>query len=603
MTKLGDIFNKRIEKKEFSASEKHWGDLESMLNEHDASKKGGAAWWLGGAGVFAIALLFGWFAIDTSNEIASIDEPTSSNAKISNTNIQKSTTAESSELIQQKDKVSDNTVDGVKNDDKNQESLGKIEEEAIAENPEEVSKTDNNNQAIPPAKISTSNGAADIAEEAIAENPEEELKTNNNNQAIPPAKISTSNEAEDVVEETIAENPEEELKTNNNNQAIPLAKISTSNEAEDVAEKTDNSNEPAGVNQNSNKLIDNSYSAIENTNSEVFDKLELMDLLGISLVENQIDVLNPVEDFIDGGKSKFQLEVGLYSGPMFVGKYLSSATNADYITRRQGEEIDRISFNSNIDLNIKFGKLLLSTGLNNHQQGEVTNYSNDYENWVVTQWIDYEVTDNSFWQLNTTSFTIITDDNYTIDTDTVLSYYDETIGSYVTDTVNYQSYEINNIGTQQFDLVDSIYVVQFDSTATLVVDSSLVLVADANNTQQKTTTRFSYVEVPILLGYEFPINRLSLSCKTGIGVGMLTRYNATYYTQDYSAPQLVNESQVNQLMINYLLRIGMKYAINESIAFSCEPFYRLNLSNVIKSEDVTQKYWNAGLNIGAVYSF
>ena len=531
MTKLGDIFNKRIEKKEFSASEKHWGDLESMLNEHDASKKGGAAWWLGGAGVFAIALLFGWFAIDTSNEIASIDEPTSSNAKISNTNIQKSTTAESSELIQQKDKVSDNTVDGFKNDDKNQESLGKIEEEAIAEN------------------------------------------------------------------------PEEELKTNNNNQAIPLAKISTSNEAEDVAEKTDNSNEPAGVNQNSNKLIDNSYSAIENTNSEVFDKLELMDLLGISLVENQIDVLNPVEDFIDGGKSKFQLELGLYSGPMFVGKYLSSATNADYITRRQGEEIDRISFNSNIDLNIKFGKLLLSTGLNNHQQGEVTNYSNDYENWVVTQWIDYEVTDNSFWQLNTTPFTIITDDNYTIDTDTVLSYYDETIGSYVTDTVNYQSYEINNIGTQQFDLVDSIYVVQLDSTVTLTVDSSLVLVADANNPQQKTTTRFSYVEVPILLGYEFPINRLSISCKTGIGVGMLTRHNATYHTQDYSAPQLVNKSQVNQLMINYLLRIGMKYAINESIAFSCEPFYRLNLSNVIKSEDVTQKYWNAGLNIGAVYSF
>ena len=567
MTKLGDIFNKRIEKKEFSASEKHWGDLESMLNEHDASKKGGAAWWLGGAGVFAIALLFGWFAIDTSNEIASIDEPTSSNAKISNTNIQKSTTAESSELIQQKDKVSDNTVDGFKNDDKNQESLGKIEEEAIAENPEEVSKTDNNNQAIPLAKISTSNEAEDVAEGAIAENPEEELKTNNNNQAIPPAKISTSNEAEDV------------------------------------AEKTDNSNEPAGVNQNSNKLIDNSYSAIENTNSEVFDKLELMDLLGISLVENQIDVLNPVEDFIDGGKSKFQLEVGLYSGPMFVGKYLSSATNADYITRRQGEEIDRISFNSNIDLNIKFGKLLLSTGLNNHQQGEVTNYSNDYENWVVTQWIDYEVTDNSFWQLNTTSFTIITDDNYTIDTDTVLSYYDETIGSYVTDTVNYQSYEINNIGTQQFDLVDSIYVVQLDSTVTLTVDSSLVLVADANNPQQKTTTRFSYVEVPILLGYEFPINRLSISCKTGIGVGMLTRHNATYHTQDYSAPQLVNKSQVNQLMINYLLRIGMKYAINESIAFSCEPFYRLNLSNVIKSEDVTQKYWNAGLNIGAVYSF
>ena len=567
MTKLGDIFNKRIEKKEFSASEKHWGDLESMLNEHDASKKGGAAWWLGGAGVFAIALLFGWFAIDTSNEIASIDEPTSSNAKISNTNIQKSTTAESSELIQQKDKVSDNTVDGFKNDDKNQESLGKIEEEAIAENPEEVSKTDNNNQAIPLAKISTSNEAEDVAEGAIAENPEEELKTNNNNQAIPPAKISTSNEAEDV------------------------------------AEKTDNSNEPAGVNQNSNKLIDNSYSAIENTNSEVFDKLELMDLLGISLVENQIDVLNPVEDFIDGGKSKFQLELGLYSGPMFVGKYLSSATNADYITRRQGEEIDRISFNSNIDLNIKFGKLLLSTGLNNHQQGEVTNYSNDYENWVVTQWIDYEVTDNSFWQLNTTSFTIITDDNYTIDTDTVLSYYDETIGSYVTDTVNYQSYEINNIGTQQFDLVDSIYVVQLDSTVTLTVDSSLVLVADANNPQQKTTTRFSYVEVPILLGYEFPINRLSISCKTGIGVGMLTRHNATYHTQDYSAPQLVNKSQVNQLMINYLLRIGMKYAINESIAFSCEPFYRLNLSNVIKSEDVTQKYWNAGLNIGAVYSF
>ena len=603
MTKLGDIFNKRIEKKEFSASEKHWGDLESMLNEHDASKKGSAAWWLGGAGVFAIALLFGWFAIDTYNEIASIDEPTSSNAKISNTNIQKSTTAESSELIQQKDKVSDNTVDGFKNDDKNQESLGKIEEEAIAENPEEVSKTDNNNQAIPPAKISTSNEAEDVAEGAIAENPEEELKTNNNNQAIPLAKISTSNEAEDVAEGAIAENPEEELKTNNNNQAIPLAKISTSNEAEDVAEKTDNSNEPAGVNQNSNKLIDNSYSAIENTNSEVFDKLELMDLLGISLVENQIDVLNPVEDFIDGGKSKFQLELGLYSGPMFVGKYLSSATNADYITRRQGEEIDRISFNSNIDLNIKFGKLLLSTGLNNHQQGEVTNYSNDYENWVVTQWIDYEVTDNSFWQLNTTSFTIITDDNYTIDTDTVLSYYDETIGSYVTDTVNYQSYEINNIGTQQFDLVDSIYVVQLDSTVTLTVDSSLVLVADANNPQQKTTTRFSYVEVPILLGYEFPINRLSISCKTGIGVGMLTRHNATYHTQDYSAPQLVNKSQVNQLMINYLLRIGMKYAINESIAFSCEPFYRLNLSNVIKSEDVTQKYWNAGLNIGAVYSF
>ncbi|MBL4625477.1 MAG: hypothetical protein JKY42_10105, partial [Flavobacteriales bacterium] len=336
---------------------------------------------------------------------------------------------------------------------------------------------------------------------------------------------------------------------------------------------------------------------------ETSEELSLMKLLETAQLSNEINFLHPEEDFIEGGKNPIKFELGIYGGVMYVGKYLKSSSTLSYVERRQNEEIGKLSFNSGLDLNLKYGKFLISTGVNYHQQGEVTNYSNEYEKWVVTRLIDYNVIDNSFWQLNTSSFTIITDDNFTVNVDTVLTYYDETNSTYVIDTVSFQSYEINNIGTQQFNLVDSTYVVQLDSTANVTLDSSIVLVTDAKTPQQKTTTRFSYIEIPVLIGIEMPVNRLTLSVRTGVGVGMLTKHEAKYLISDYTAPQLVDKSQVNQLMINYLLRLGVRYSINENLAISCEPFYRLNLSNVMNSTDLSQKYWNAGLNVGVVYGF
>jgi hypothetical protein len=555
MTKLGDIFNKEAEKKQFSNSEKHWGELESMLDKHDASKKGGSLLWFAGAGVFIVAVLASWFALsdNSTSEIAAIDSQ-------SKTVVGNSTS----------------TVQAIK------------KENDVAISNSEVSQDKTLGKAV-------SNDNMEIM-------------------AQEPVMINQNQPSEQVVENTSREDTFDASQLSAGQiGGVSVASANAQKAAGEEGEYTEeNYIGDTHVDETSQRDIAVNRQALENNNSILgtafpqvrqTESLELMNLLEIAPLCNEIDIVSPSEDFIDGGSQPIKLELGIYGGPMYVGKYLTSAKELPYVQRRKNEESGKLSFNTGLDVSLKYGKLIVGTGVNYHQQGEVTNYSNEYESWEVNQLINYDVTDNSYWQLNTSSFTIITDDNFAINVDTVLNYYDETSSLYVSDTVLYQSYVINNIGTQQFDLVDSSYVVDLDSVATITMDSILTLITDANNPEQKTTTRFSYVEVPVLIGCEIPINRLTLSCRTGLGIGLLTTYEARYLLSDYSAPQLIEQSEINQIMLNYLLRAGVKYLINESVAINCEPFYRLNLSNVINSNELNQKYWNVGVNVGVMYGF
>ncbi|MBL4651643.1 MAG: hypothetical protein JKY53_02105 [Flavobacteriales bacterium] len=579
MTKLGDIFNKYTEKQQFSSAEKHWDDLESMLDKHDSTKKGGAMWRTISLGVIAVLLLTGWFTLNNNSfsEIAAV-EPQSKSiiGQNSNDDAQEIAVTDNSKVIDEELNFANQELS---NAEELKNEIQEIEKQIDQENEGE-------NKLV-------SNQVTQKIDNEIAGNSPKIV-----NRVNLPATIEQKSEAETV-------QPIATMAKTNISGSEMLSNTNTDNLPDNETITAANINETEVDNSlSSDTDLNTSLNVLTNQIEEITVDLSLMDLLETNKFTNEMNIIQPTqEDFIEGTNSKFRFELGIYGGPMYVGKYLKSTANLDYIDRRKNEEKGRLSFNSGLDINLKYGKFLVSTGVNYHQQGEVTNYSNEYEQWVGSDNVTYDVIDNSFWQVNTSSFTVITDENYTTTVDTNLTYYDESNSMYVTDTVGYQLYVINNIGTQQFNLVDSTYIVQHDSTEIITQDSSLTLVTDANNPQQKTTTRFSYVEVPILFGYEFPINRLTLSFKTGVGLGFLTKYEATYLLADYSSPQLVDKSQVDQFVLNYLLRVGLNYAINENVAVRLEPFYRLNLTNVLISTELAQKYWNAGLNVGVVYGF
>ncbi|MDA9563222.1 hypothetical protein N9R81_00945 [Flavobacteriales bacterium] len=544
MTKLGDIFRKNLETQDVGDVSQHWDNLEAMLDKHDAMDKVGAYWWTG-YGIFACLGIIASFLFIGNFEISR------DYADVSKTKKQEvdGTQLEKNGGISRKSNAENNV-----NEDEDTKFVNSVAgDESVTKNKGDISKVN----------ITTS----------IKENHREE-----------PFSRSLR----------VLNKPNHEFEQDNKNV---------------VSKYTQNNTEHLADNMISKKVekatgIVPPINVIGGSLNGDGEEAERMDPLFLSNISNVQENEFPKFDFLEEDKSKLRISIGIYAGPMMVGKTVDAGEGATFAKRRKEEEYNTLSFNSGVDLSFSLGKFSLGTGINIHQQGEIVDYTNQYEVWSIKESQTFEITDNSYWQMNTSTFTIITDNNFAENVDTVLTYYDESQGSYTTDTVNYQSYVINDLGTQEFNLQDSVFIVQVDSTLkSTVLDSSLVIVNDIRNPIERTKTRFTYIEVPILMGYEVPINRIKLGFKTGVGVGFLTKHQAKYILGDYQTPTEVDRSQVNQLVINYLLRCSVTYSLTENLAVKMEPFYRANITNVLATPNYSQKYWNIGLNMGLYYAF
>lgn len=296
---------------------------------------------------------------------------------------------------------------------------------------------------------------------------------------------------------------------------------------------------------------------------------------------------------------------GIYSGIMYTDKILKSKDPGlnEYISRRKNEEMWMLSGNFGISAGMSFNRWSLSTGINYHQQGEITDYRAEFYQWIKNTSSTWNVADNSYWKTDTiNNYSITVTQGGWQPIDTIIDYWsnNQLVQS---DTITIQQYVVDTQYTQMVYVTDSGFVAEFDSTEIIQTDSLNQLVNDPSLKPGKTITKISYVEIPLMVGYEFPLSRFTLMVRTGFSIGLLSKINAVYLKNDISGVEEADVSRVNRTMLNFLLQTGMCYHLTENISLNFEPMFRMNINSALKEPGFTQQYWNAGMNVGAMYRF
>jgi hypothetical protein len=99
---------------------------------------------------------------------------------------------------------------------------------------------------------------------------------------------------------------------------------------------------------------------------------------------------------------------------------------------------------------------------------------------------------------------------------------------------------------------------------------------------------------------------MSIFTRTGVSIGYLLNSKGHYVAQDNAHLQNISTKQglVRSFAINYLLKVGVHFPMGKMATFFAEPNFKINLQSIFeKTNNVSQKYYMYGVNLGVKYKF
>lgn len=130
--------------------------------------------------------------------------------------------------------------------------------------------------------------------------------------------------------------------------------------------------------------------------------------------------------------------------------------------------------------------------------------------------------------------------------------------------------EIIEDGRSRFEVVNTIY--QVDSVYALQIDTNTITNVTTNSGRVALTYNLKYINIPIYIGYELPLNRFYVDIQTGVQLGYLTNYNGFKYSPGFEGQRsVVAANDLNRVTLNYHLSVGVGYHINPKISLAVQP--------------------------------
>lgn len=583
MNKLDDLFKKKLAEQQFDGKDKYWAQLEKKLTEN-AQEKVVIAWykkWL--LPVIAIVTI-GMAALIYNSNLFTDEPAISANSnqskQLSSAQEVASLSAEKTE-IEAADKAT-HTADisnlSVKTDALN------------AQSNENKTISNYNNKSI-------NNLQAGPQQTAKANEPV--VAANNAAKLTNAAKAVTAGQFINAKEPELSNTEIEESNVNgyvqSNNAIAETQKtnaINTSDSDSYVSE------------QAASTGISASYKGLDFSQVEMpLAYLSPKALSALIYPETSFDInasLMPVK----ADQSKLIMNLSVYGGAIYSMKQLmtSEGNTASYLNRRKNEETNSIKPNAGIDLEIKRGHWTFTSGVNFHQQGENRNYSDQFKRLIPYDSLVININNNSSWLVDSSMFYSLQYNTIVSSYDSTITYYDENTGLFTTAQLPVNFTQSIVVDTNFYYLIDSSYNQNIDTVKTNYELKKQVIVSDPKQAHLKGRNTFSYIEVPILIGYEWGLKRWRLSLKGGIGVGMLTRQQSFYLTSDEAEIAPVSTAVYTKMIYNGILRAGLHYNFTPQFGIDIVPFSRLNINNMTnKNAPFKQKYYNAGLQVGFSY--
>lgn len=577
MTHLNDLFKKKLSEQQFDGKEKYWAQLNKKLTEH-AQEKVVIAWYK--------KWLLPLFAIIVAGAASIYYFNSSNNSEVSKSNFtktQKESLSTAQESVQ-------NTEPHIVSDISNSTSSNSIAHSKANQVSEKVQNESLN--AIP-----------EKADEVInAISTQHKFEKTNPKHQITATSVSNSNQNHSIDEEN-------NLMTEQNLKQPQISDTEIIEMASAIGMNSlaQNFKTQISTEKPNNDVGLNSQNTIESSKTTAFNKAQtpLFTLSSKALVAMPLASINSDIKMgttsINHSKSKPLFSLSVYGGAMFSIKNLLSTNGntVEYLNRRKNEEGNSVKPNAGIDVELKSGHWTITSGINFHQQGETRKYSDNFKRNIPYDSLVININDHSAWLVDSTVFYSVNYNNIYTSTDTTVTFYDESSGLFYTASMPINVTQSVIVDTNYYYLIDSSYHQEIDTVKTTYALTRQQMVKDPNQAHLKGKNTFSYVEVPILLGYEWGIRRWRLSVKAGVGIGLLTRQQSFYLSNDESEIAPVSTSVYTKLMYNAVVRAGLHYNFTPQLGIDIVPFSRININNMTdKNATFQQKYYNLGLQLG-----
>ena len=532
---IDEFFKSKLNNREFSLDDKHLSNLEQQLNQ---LKRSNSKYWYSAAA--ALLLLLSSLLYFNYYEKEAIVNYTSKEISTENLNVN------NEDLEASKTKANDVKTSNII-------STKKINQENLKINQTKISKSKNKKTL----EISTK---------------KEDLNTFSKSTSIldvPKSKIAVVSKKNILVKKNNLEKSEEkidELELNNTKSNFILT--SEKDIIKDIiTDSTYNKHiNPLTIDSNDGFSIinDSSLKEISDTleNTVFLFKDSILDAFSQNLLDSVIEdsiqkdpdsLQNEMVELFDSMKVEKKFSISFSLGTNYIMKQNSildpsqgMAPNPQY-----SQTLEECIISLPLDLRVNYNlnnKFSLSSGINTASLGEKIDYYDVHENYMVY------------------------DSNFI---DTVCN-----IG-----TFHVPYYDIN---TNQMDT--AIYSLMMD-TSYWVNESYEEESINNYNVQN----RYTYLNIPFMIGYQFKINNINIGLRAGGAVGFrINNSNGMYYNSNI---QGLHSFKAKKTIYNIVTTASLGYQF-KNIEMFIEPRYWFNLTNSILKSEIDHKYHVLGLNIG-----
>jgi hypothetical protein len=532
---IDEFFKSKLNNREFSLDDKHLSNLEQQLNQ---LKRSNSKYWYSAAAALLLLLssllYFNYYEKEATVNYTS-KEISTENLNVNNEDLEASKTKAN-------DVKSSNII-----------STKKINQENSKIDQTKISKSKNKKTL----EISTK---------------KEDLNTFSKSTSIldvPKSKIAVVSKKNILVKKNNLEKSEEkidELALNNTKSNFILT--SEKDIIKDIiTDSTYNKHiNPLTIDSNDGFSIinDSSLKEISDTleNTVFLFKDSILDAFSQNLLDSVIEdsiqkapdsLQNEMVELFDSMKVEKKFSISFSLGTNYIMKQNSildpsqgMAPNPQY-----SQTLEECIISLPLDLRVNYNlnnKFSLSSGINTASLGEKIDYYDVHENYMVY------------------------DSNFI---DTVCN-----IG-----TFHVPYYDIN---TNQMDT--AIYSLMMD-TSYWVNESYEEESINNYNVQN----RYTYLNIPFMIGYQFKINNINIGLRAGGAVGFrINNSNGMYYNSNI---QGLHSFKAKKTIYNIVTTASIGYQF-KNIEMFIEPRYWFNLTNSILKSEIDHKYHVLGLNIG-----
>jgi hypothetical protein len=242
----------------------------------------------------------------------------------------------------------------------------------------------------------------------------------------------------------------------------------------------------------------------------------------LALNEMKVQDLSIIgEDYV-ASKKKVNVYLGIQAGIMSVDKQIkTNQLLTEYADIRNASENKINKFYYGLNITFEKKGFLMQTGFDYISLGEQNNYAAKSKKWLKNDEMEWDVYNKQIIKIDT---------------------------MYHFGIVSYQESIVNVRDSTLLAISDSIYAYDIDSN-----------IVNANG-----KTNMSYIELPMIIGYQLKLGKCGIAPMAGVSLGYLTKTNGMYLNQSITNLESIETSKViSNYSLNYILKLQISYQIRE----------------------------------------